>query len=640
MRRGVILATVLLLIAVVVVTVHPLTELAWHARELPQWDMAKYGVSGLRLAQDLQRLDLVGFAAHLHELSVWPPVFPLLETPFFLVLGPEQRVARLLVVTLFISSLVAAFECGRRLEGGGGGVGGLAVGGLAVGGLAVVALAASPYHQLFGTLVMLEIPGAFFQLLALGAYLRALAQGSERAWRWAAVAATLLFFCKYNYGLLWLVPVVLAEARRASGSWRELARSIVERLRRIDLRRPWTTFLLMALVGLLVLRLSGGFELEIAGQKVQATSLGSPVYVLYLLFLLRWLRRPRENAQRLRVWLSSLAPQGRSLVLAFVFPVGFWMLAPSHTKNFFNFLENRDSGLGFWSLESWLFYPRVFVEGFAPVPALGWLALVLAGVLVARLPWLDERRRVLALALVVTAVAAQLHPYKLPRFFFPVASLVWLAAAVVLVEGVRVLARRARGLSALLAPAACGLVLWAGVDLERLERGFAAHTVPSAVRPVADTLVETATSSPEVLLLGTWNLLSPPLVEWELRQRAPEAAGRLHFVRASDGVEGVEEQLEALAPGGLVVVIERTAQDDGFEAETSWLEPVRRTLPSDPRFERVWQRDFPTAGYRLEAYSRSFSTASPRGLSTPLVSSSSIAASYRASRWRSSLIPA
>ena len=40
----------------------------------------------------------------------------------------------------------------------------------------------------------------------------------------------------------------------------------------------------------------------------------------------------------------------------------------------------------------------------------------------------------------------------------------------------------------------------------------------------------------------------------------------------------------------------------GFSKENRWLEPVRKRLARDPRFDLISQRDFPKAGYRLETF--------------------------------------
>ena len=174
---------------------------------LPQWDMAKYGVSGLRLAGALATLDLPLFLRELNSLSVWPPLFPLLEAPAFLLFGPEPSVASRLVALLFLASLALLPWALSPLAEGGSPAPGL---------LVAAALAATPFWGAFASLVMLEVPGLLLLVLALGFTLRAI-RGEPGAWPAAYLCSTLLFFCKYNYGLLFIVPLLLFQSAPHAG---------------------------------------------------------------------------------------------------------------------------------------------------------------------------------------------------------------------------------------------------------------------------------------------------------------------------------------------------------------------------------------------------------------------------------------
>jgi hypothetical protein len=189
----------LLLIVVTFRVTTPVIALAVGSTRLPQWDMAKYGVSGLRLARALQDFEPLAFFRHLKGLEVWPPVFPLLEVPAFLVAGPGYSSARGLVALLFAVAIVAAFWCGMQSG---------SRWGIAVGSLTAALVATSPMAHVFATIVMLEIPGTMLLLLAVGFYLRSLRTDRARDFTVACVAATALFFCKYNYGLIWILPMV------------------------------------------------------------------------------------------------------------------------------------------------------------------------------------------------------------------------------------------------------------------------------------------------------------------------------------------------------------------------------------------------------------------------------------------------
>ena len=73
------------------------------------------------------------------------------------------------------------------------------------GALTALAVLVCPIGHLFGTLSMLEVPGALLvPRRRRRPPARSLATGRREHWRWACITTTALFFLKYNYGLLWL----------------------------------------------------------------------------------------------------------------------------------------------------------------------------------------------------------------------------------------------------------------------------------------------------------------------------------------------------------------------------------------------------------------------------------------------------
>src|SRR5206468_2577701 len=80
-------------------------------------------------------------------------------------------------------------------------------------GLAAATLALlAPIVRVFGSLCMLEMPGAFLLALTAWLHLRACREPASHSLLVAAgVSATALFFCKYNYGLMWFAALALCE---------------------------------------------------------------------------------------------------------------------------------------------------------------------------------------------------------------------------------------------------------------------------------------------------------------------------------------------------------------------------------------------------------------------------------------------
>ncbi|HMB54391.1 MAG TPA: hypothetical protein VKU40_13815, partial [Thermoanaerobaculia bacterium] len=392
---------------------HHLIDLVVATDRLPQWDMAKYGVSGLRLADATRAFDPLAWLAHVHALDVWPPLYPFVESLAFLVAGDRYGVPRELSTLLFAFAALAAAWAGWEIEKPAGELR------AAVAAALVAALwLASPMAQLFGTLAMLEVPASLALFVAVAFYARWMASGQLRDLRLAALAATALFFVKYNHGLLWIVPLILHEAWDEAGTLSALAGRLRAAVSGYDWKRPWPIFVAIYATALLALALSGGVDTTLLGLRVRATSLGNPVYALWVLVLLRaafwpparrrWVARWRALPERFRVL-------GRWIAL----PIGLWMTSPPHVKNFFGFVENRTSALSFG--EQLALYPDAFAADFSPAAWIGWAVAGAALVPLLRLPRLAPARRAVGLALVVALVALLVHRYKLPRFLFAAA---------------------------------------------------------------------------------------------------------------------------------------------------------------------------------------------------------------------------
>jgi len=590
------------------------------ADRLPQWDMAKYGVSGLRLADAVRRFDPLAWLAEVHALDVWPPLYPLVESLAFLVAGDRYGVPRELATVLFAAAAVAAAWAAWEIER----PAGAARAALAAA-LAAALWLSSPAAQLFGSLTMLEVPAALALFVAVALYARWLASGRLADLRFAAAAATALFFVKFNHGLLWLLPLLLHEAWDEAGGVGALARRLRRRAAGYDWRRPWPIFVALVLALLAALAASGGFSFAVGALAVEAHSVGNPVYALWLVALLRaalWPPARRRWAARWR----ALPERFRVLARWVALPIGVWMLSPYHVKDFFGFLENRVSRLPLG--EQLALYPRAFVDDFSAAAWVGWAVAAAALVPLARLPRLGAARRSVGLALLVAAVALVAHRYKLPRFAFAAAPLVWLAAASAFAEAVDRLSRRLperwlpprrRGWpAALVATAVLAAAAVAGVDAGRWQAAFALHSVGPEVRPLLDAVADAAAASERgSLFVGHWNHLSPGLVEWHLHQRHPHRVGRRPLgPEELTGRRDAAAILDRAARLGTVFVVdaERLEPPRGaaWEAESGGLDPLRHALAGDPRFRLERDLFYPAAGYRLRVYGSAVTEQRPR----------------------------
>lgn len=597
--------------------------------DLPQWDMAKYALDSIHLADACRQLDPTSFLRHLHGMSVWPPLFPLLQAPAFLLFGYDYAIPRILVLALFSVLVGAVLWAGQAMD---------SRDGLAIGLLAAACLVASPLYQVFASLVMLEVPGALLLLLCLGAYWRADPHTSSPAWHVTCALSAALFFCKYNYGVMWLLPLGLCELGNRTALREGLRKRTLELWRRrgsLGWRRPWSLLLLSWTAIILIIHLTGGIDFRLGELRIRATSIGNPLYILWLLILIRWLLKPRRTWHRGRAWWGELDPRDRAFVAWVVLPIALWMLFPPHVKDFVGFLENRSSGRSLLDPTTWLYYPHCLVERYTPLwlaAGTGMLAVLglgaLAGPWSQALPRIGWRQRSLFLTLGIGWLAISFHPYKLPRFLFTSVPLVWLASGVFLALAIRALCARLScppRYTKVLVSLASGIVICAvltsGPDPNRLRRELEERGVPSSVTPVLDQIAHWSTTSgrirtSETAVLGSWNLLSPPLIEWHLRallanstREVPSELALTRQLARRHSPDLLKKELfEAKGSVRQLILIEPLPEApwrDAFLVETAWLEPLRQALSTTPSFSLFADRSFPAAGYRLRLYVRS-----------------------------------
>jgi hypothetical protein len=563
---------------------------------LPLWDGSAHGLAGVELARALRRGDLLAFLLGINQQVLWPFVHPLMLAPWLLLRGDGFTSTDQFSSLLFAGTVLAVFAAGWSLHPTRGAWVATAAAALAL---------LAPEYRLFGTLTMLEMPGAFLLAVTLALWLRSLEEpGSRPLLAAAGLSTTALFLCKYNYGLLWLVPLAWHELSAASHAAREpLARRALATLRGRRWARPFPLFMLIYALALAAIQITGGGVFELLGTRVSVRSPGNAAYVYYLL-LLGWagLRIRRTGGVR-KAW-RSLPSRARILVGTVLLPLAVWFLipVPNRVKNFFGFVSNRDSEEPLWTLPGLLFYPKAFVQSYSPTPLVGWLVLALAVV-----PPLGRRRadRLLYAAFAFGLLATMAHRYHDPRFLFTVALLVWLRAAQTAVAVADHLLTRLRprawieeaawttGLIALLA--------WSWSAAPSRAAVAAAHRewyTPAGFAAVLDRVLERASQSQDgSVLLGYSNWLSPGLLRWEAFLTRPDLPAALFPKRplwpaggASDAE--IATRIEALRTSGRVVIAALptglpTDWAPGYRAEV-WADSVMAAkLARDPGVVRL-----------------------------------------------------
>ncbi|MEM9557680.1 MAG: hypothetical protein AAGC60_25705 [Acidobacteriota bacterium] len=567
-----------------------LDAIARTSARLPLWDEAKYGWSGLRLADALRAVDLPAFVVALHDLSVWPPTFPLLEVPAFWALGPEWSSVRRLTALLFALAVVATYGAARELARPRVARPGDRIRAHSAGAIAAAWLATAPLPQAFGTLAMLEVPGLALLALAVWAHARALRRDDSTGWRLAWLATLALVFCKYNYGLMAATAFGLAALRDGVGSWRNVAAATRARLRKLlrepiplwhaPWRRPWASTV-VAVLGLgLWVHAVGGVRFDVVGHTVSASSAGNALQILALLAVVRWATVARaEWRSMVAVWRRA-APRARCAVTWCAAPLALWLLLPPHLKELVGFVDNRSSQLGF--VDALAVYARALVADFVPVRDGRPLVLValalLAGGCVA-LAWTASRTpllRLLGLLVATHAAALLVHPYRLPRFAATPLWVLAVATAVAVVLGFGYLVARGstagrhsgtRGIARHLLCALLPLALaagalkgaWRAADAEAVAQRHALRTGDPALGKLLGP--EGLAVGRPLVLVGTANGLSPHLARWSARLDGRPVPRTVRELTGRSDAEA-SRLLEAAAGSWIAVVSEDLVLQD------------------------------------------------------------------------------
>jgi hypothetical protein len=165
------------------------------------------------MAHALARGDFKRFMVLIDERDEWPPIWALVETPVFMVFGDHWSVGRALVAVLHGLSVIALFAIGLALPG---------FRGLLAGAAGAAFYAMSPFAQLMGTLILMEVPAIIPLAIVVIFYIRFCRWGRSFDATMTAVFTAVLFFHKFGYGTLWMATLALNELGHAIPSPRRL----------------------------------------------------------------------------------------------------------------------------------------------------------------------------------------------------------------------------------------------------------------------------------------------------------------------------------------------------------------------------------------------------------------------------------
>lgn len=480
-------------------------------RLLPRWDLATHLGHGWVDYRFLATGRIHWLLWDLWLQGYWPPVLSIYQVPFYLVLGGGMASGlRSGLFALALSGLVGCAVLWRQSRSDA----------LLPASLFLALLMSSPYLLAYASVTMTETLGALIQLLVLFSYAHYCHKPSAGTARLFAVSLTVLFFTKYNYFFLLVVPLVLYEWLEHTSGW--------SAGRRLTVLWQWTRRILSsptgALIGvyavvLLLIVRTGGFEFNVLGQRISVHTIGNTgQVVLYLILGRVWYLHRRGRID----WVGAMSadPRVPALLFWFVVPATIWFASPypNHIRDFANLVINRplgeatvEAGLATYgdALRTAYFYN-------------GWvLAVVVALFTVAAAQYRRQpplmRWLILAIPLQLAVIAV--HQTRFPRFLLLTVVLLCLAASS---QAGRWVAGPGRGRLAgrLLAPVVvtCGVLAARVVVTEERFRtvAFENYTDSETLRGALDSIRAGLNGNDRLAIIGQSNELSPALFRWEL----------------------------------------------------------------------------------------------------------------------------
>jgi hypothetical protein len=505
-----VIAAAALLYVVRLVDQHTI-QIVTTERLLPRWDLATHVNYGW---EDYHLL----VTGHIHRLlwdmwlqGYWPPVLSIYQVPFYLSLGGRlESGLRSALAAFVLTGLLGCALMWRQWRATA----------VLPAALFLALLISSPYLLAYASVTMTEILGAAVQLAVLLAYASYRRHPTSTAATAFAVSLTVLFFTKYNYFFLLVVPLVIHEwVERPTGSTEADSMRRLRRWTRSALSSPAAWLLVLYFAGLLIVMRTGGFEFHFAGKRISVHTIGNSGHVvLYLLLARLWYLHRHHRIPWDRF--ISADPRVRPLLVWFALPVTIWLASPypNHIRDFFNLVINRP--LGESTIRGGL---AIYVDALRQAYFYSdWILLCVVGVFaVAAVRYRQQPPLMqwLIVAIPLQFAAIALHQTRFPRFLLLSVVLLCVAAASE-VGGWFAGSKWGRVTGSLAAPLVLGVGIVAAKTVVTQERfrevAFENYTNDATLGAALDSIRAELKPADRLAIVGQSNELSPALLRWEL----------------------------------------------------------------------------------------------------------------------------
>lgn len=384
---------------------------------------------GISLAIDFRTLDLPHLLKDLHGARIWGPLHPLLVGIVLAIGGLNEKLAVLPSLACWVGSAVFAFLAARRATSRQGNLAGF---------VAALFVLASPAFRAFATDIMLESLGACLSLGVIYFYL--CVRQDRSAWSAAGLGLmlTLLFFDKYNYWLLVLLPLCAVSLLPrlpdlASGLLVQANEFHWRAWLKTQVKHP-LTWVMVALGCVLTVPLFTSGVVHVAGWEVSLRSPQNVVSVLAWVVFLRLWPWWRHSGRTLA---DQLGAPGKQLVYWHVWPVIVWFLWPQRLSHCLSYLT-RNHGVGEDATHGLLgglpYYWSCLGDHYHAVAWLPWLVVGLAVVSLVMAQKLRPGSGLIFGVLLIGGAMTMSHPTLRSRFLHSWIAVLWVAAGVGLAQ--------------------------------------------------------------------------------------------------------------------------------------------------------------------------------------------------------------
>ncbi len=561
---------------------------------LPTWDEATHGVDGVLLTDAIIKINPLQFFKELYYMSYWPPGFPVIQIPAYALFGFDYEVGRWNMRVLAILCLITVFWASRHFN---------QLSGSLIGLMTIAVIASSGEFLHYSNLIMLEVPSTLFLLLSLGFFMKYLNHSSDRsALKLSFAATTLLFFCKYNYWILWIAALFLFHFSTNRKDSRTILKAAQAYIKSQKWLRGFPLFVTLYLFVTFLALLTGGWEFQAFGQTINLKFNGNALYALALLVLLKTVIFSRQDIKKLSHWFLKLPEIYKLFILYVCLPVLIWFLNPLNFRTFVSFIINESTTQNQALSEKLLFYPRTFMGHYSPDEGLAIVLLGLAFLSLLYLRNFSKSQKLFYLVMGLGIFACVSHPNHDQRYIFPYAIMLVMAAGQGLVG---FLSNYKRWLHPVLglALAIAMLVFPFKTPYEkRLEQALS----PMKTEIIADEVCQISQQARNNVVINYHYEFSPSLVKWHCRldkhkvniKQIPTTLTRIGVKRSLHNWPSLLESQRVAQ----FIYIDFDIHDDDFRARNDWKKPLISILEATPFYNSSQKKSIKNTNITVAAY--------------------------------------